>query len=347
MVTIKDVAKESGFSPSTISVVLNNAALARYIPAKTKGLIRLAAQRLDYHPNQFARSLRSQRSRTVGVMVSDITDPYCAQILRGIESSLFRHGYLPLLTDIQNNRFRFARYVQMLLERRVEGLVTIANSLLLKTDLLYPFKQRNVPTVIIGRESGQDAVSSVVIDNEAGTRTGLEHLYRLGHRKIAFIKGPKTVVDSSLRWEGIANFAQEAGLRLGLQLVVELKRPSSSYEEAHRAADQLLKRRRPFTALMAFDDVTAFGAIRALERAGIKVPEDCSVLGFDDVAASAFYNPPLTTIRQPMESLGSTGVEILLEAISASLKKKAFAPTHRKVKPQLVVRESTAAWAAG
>lgn len=345
MITIRDVAKETGFSPTTISIVLNNSTLARNIPARTKDLIRQAARRLDYRPNQFARSLRSQRSHTVGVMVSDITDPYCAQILRGIENSLYRRGYLPILTDIQNSRSRFKRYVRMLLERRVEGLITIANSLLLETDLLHPFEQRQVPTVIIGRKSKHKTVSSVVIDNEAGTRAGLAHLYRLGHRIIAFIRGPQTVVDSSPRWSGICRFAQETGLALEPKLTIELQQLSSSYEEGFEAARELLKRRASFTALAAFDDVTAFGAIRALAKAGIRVPEDCSVLGFDDVRASAFYNPPLSTIRQPMERLGSIGVEILLKAITASWKKQPFRPAHRKVKPQLIARESTAAWA--
>lgn len=341
MITIRDVARETGLSPTTISVVLNNSTQARNIPARTKELIRQAARRLDYRPNQFARSLRSQRSHTVGVMVSDITDPYCAQILRGIEGSLYRRGYLPILTDIQNSRPRFERYVQMLLDRRVEGLITVANSLLLETDLLHPFDERQIPTVIVGRKSEHKTVSSVVIDNEAGTRAGLEHLYDLGHRQIAFIRGPRTVVDSVPRWEGICRLARDLGLDLDPRLTVQLKQLSSSYEAGFEAARDLLKCGSPFTALAAFDDVTAFGAIRALARAGIRVPEDCSVLGFDDVRASAFYNPPLSTVRQPMERLGSISVEILLRAIGASWMKQPFRPVHRKVKPQLVVRDST------
>jgi len=341
MVTIKDVARESGFSPTTVSIVLNDAPLARYIPLRTKKRVKRVAERLGYHPNLFARSLRSQHSHTVGVILPDITDPYCAQILRGIENALYRSAYLPILTDIQNHRARFKRSVAMLLERRVEGLITLANSLLLQTDLLAAFEQRKIPTVIIGRDAEQRSMSSVVIDNEAGTYAGMEHLYALGHRKIAFIKGPRQIVDSSRRWQGICAFAGEAGLDLDRKLIVELRQPASSYEAGVEATRELLNRQYPFTALIAFDDMTAFGAIRALRQVGRNAPEDCAVVGFDDVAAAAFYNPSLTTIRQPMETLGAIGVQILVEALNASLNKQTFTPMHRKIKPELVVREST------
>jgi LacI family transcriptional regulator len=127
MVTIRDVAKESGFSSTTVSIVLNDAPLARYIPPVTKKRIMRAAQKLGYRPNQFARSLRSKRSHTVGVMVFDMTDPYCTLVLRGIENTLYQASYLPILTDVHNERVRFERYLEMLLDRRIEGLIVLAN----------------------------------------------------------------------------------------------------------------------------------------------------------------------------------------------------------------------------
>ena len=342
MVTIKDVAKKSGFSVTTVSMVLNDAPLARYIPLRTKDHVKRIAEKLEYRPNLYARSLRSRRSLTVGVLVPDITDPYCNQILRGIENSLYKSAYLQILIDIQNDRDRFKRSVAMLLERRVEGLITLANSMLLETDLLEVFANRNIPMVMIGRDGKSKTMNSVVIDNEAGTRAGLEHLYHLGHRRIAFVKGPEMLVDSSQRWQGVKAFAREAGLRLDAKLTVEIKEACSSPESGYEAAKELVARRRDFTALMAFDDMTAFGAIRALNHAGLRTPADCSVMGFDDIAASAFYNPPLTTIRQPMEMLGSLGVEILGEAVQKSHAKEPVVCSRRVIKPELVVRESTA-----
>src|SRR5437899_8299062 len=152
MVTIRDVAKESGFSSTTVSIVLNNAPLARYIPVATKKRIERAAKKLGYRPNLFARSLRSRRSHTVGVMVFDMTDPYCIPILRGIETTLYEASFLPILTDVHNERSRFERYLGMLLDRRVEALILVANWLFVDVDVLGDLEKSNVPTAMIGRE---------------------------------------------------------------------------------------------------------------------------------------------------------------------------------------------------
>lgn len=342
MITIKDVARESGFSPTTVSVVLNNRPLAVHIPIETKNCIKEVAENLGYQPNLFARSLRSNRSHTVGVVVYDITDPYCAQIARAIENSLYRSGYLPILTDIQNSRSRFRNYLGVLLQRRVEGLMILANPLYLDKKLLSVYEKQKIPTVLLGREFEQDSFSTVSVDNEKGGRAALGHLYTLGHRRIAFLKGPKTITDSGQRWKGMTTFAKERGWEIDPSLVVELKQSNSGNEEGYRLTQELLNRKLPFTGLVAFDDMTAFGAIRALRHSGIEVPKGCSVIGFDDVREAAYYNPTLTTIHQPMEVVGSLGVEIMFEAMKDSLKEKSFTPVHRVVDPKLVVRESTA-----
>src|ERR1700745_731381 len=168
MVTIRDVAKESGFSSTTVSIVLNNAPLARYIPPATKKKIERAAEKLGYRPNQFARSLRSKRSHTVGVMVFDMTDPFCTMILRGIENTLYQASYLPILTDVHNERTRFERYLEMMLDRRVEGLIVLANWLFLDINLLADLEKSSIPTAIIGVELKTEAISSIIVDNELG-----------------------------------------------------------------------------------------------------------------------------------------------------------------------------------
>ncbi len=344
MVTIRDVAKESGFSSTTVSIVLNNAPLARYIPVATKKRIEKAAKKLGYRPNLFARSLRSKRSHTVGVMVVDMTDPFCTLVLRGIENSLYQSSFLPILTDMHNERSRFERYLEMLLDRRVEGLIVVANWLFLDINLLSDLEKSSVPTAIIGCELKNEQMSSVIVDNELGAQLAIEHLHALGHRKIAFIRGPKGLVDSSPRWKGIRNFAKSSGLELDPRLILDLpesRDPISSFEAGLKLTEDLIKQKRPFTAILAFDDMTAFGAIRALAKAGIRVPEHCSVIGFDDVANAAFYTPALTTIRQPLETMGGMAVSLVVDGINAVLEKREASALHRKVAPELVIREST------
>jgi LacI family transcriptional regulator len=341
MVTIRDVAGESGFSITTVSMVLNDGPAAKRISARTRTRVWKVARRLGYRPNLFARSLRSQRSQTVGVVVFDITDPYCTQILRGIENHLRPSGYFPIVTDLQDDRSQFHPCLDMLLGRRVEGIIAIANPIYLDPALLSEFVDRNIPAVVIGRELEESPLCSVVVDNEAGTRQAIQHLYELGHSRIAFIKGPKILVDSMQRWRGIETFARDVGLKLDVKLVLEIKGRNSTYAEGCQLTEELLKRCPDFTALVAFDDLTACAAIRALTKAGRRVPKDCSVVGFDDVPSSAFYNPPLTTVHQLLEMQGSLGAEMVEELIRAAAEKRTVPPKHRKVSPKLIVRDST------
>lgn len=322
-------------------MVLNAGPSAERISPRTRTRIWKVAQRLGYRPNLFARSLRSQRSHTVGVIVFDITDAYCTQILRGIENHLRPSGYFPIVTDLQNDKSQFQRCVDSLLGRRVEGLIAIANPVYLDAALLAEFAERNIPAVVIGRELQQGPVSSIVVDNEAGTRQALQHLYDLGHSRIAFIKGPKILVDTVQRWRGIENCARDIGLKIDPQLVVQIQGRNSSSPEGCALTEELLQRRPDFTALLAFDDLTACAAVRTLTKAGHRVPRDCSVVGFDDIPGAEFYNPPLTTVQQQLEMQGSLGAEIIEELIRASVEKRPQRPKYRKVFPKLIVREST------
>ena len=349
-VTMRDVATQSGFSPATVSIVLNNAPLARYIAPATKKRIEEVARKLGYRPNAMARFLRSKRSHSVGVMFFDITDPFCTLILRGIENSLYQASYVPIFADAHNQRNRFERYLEMLLERHVEGLIVVANWLFVDIQLLADLSKRNIPAATIGWELPGETISSVMVDNETGARLALEHLHHLGHRKIAFIRGPKMLIDSAPRWRGIQKFAQSAGIEIDPALVQQLPEsldPNSSFESGFRFAEELLQRKKRFTALMAFDDLAALGAIRALTKAGVKVPEQCSVTGFDDVALSALAAPSLTTVRQPMEAMGGLAVNIVMEGINAALEKREWNIVSHKMNPELVIRESTRAVSLG
>jgi LacI family transcriptional regulator len=234
----------------------------------------------------------------------------------------------------------------MLLASPVEGLVIVANWLFVDIDLLADLEKRNIPAAMIGRELKTGNVSSVMVDNEAGAHLAMEHLYSLGHRKIAFIRGPKMLGDSAPRWRGVRSFARSVGLEIDPALVVNLPDSldhNSGFECGFKLTEELLKQKKRFTAVLAFDDMTAFGTIRGLARAGLKVPDDCSVIGFDDVIPAGLSFPSLTTVRQPMEALGSAAVGIVMEGINAATEDREFAPLHRKLAPELVVRESTRA----
>jgi LacI family transcriptional regulator len=341
MITIRDVAGQSGFSVTTVSMVLNDGPGGSRISQRTRTRVWEVARRLGYRPNLHARSLRSNRSQTLGVMVFDLTDPYCTQILRGIQNHIRPSGLFPIVSDLQDDRSQFQPCLDMLLGRQVEGVIAIANPLYLDPKLLSEFSQRQIPAVVIGRELSKVPVSSVVVDNAAGTRLAIQHLYGLGHSRIAFIKGPAILVDSLQRWEGLENFAREVRLRLDARLIREIQGRNTTFAEAYELTEELLRQGLDFTALVAFDDLSACAAIRALTKAGRRVPKDCSVVGFDDIPSAAFYNPPLTTIHQQLELQGSLGAEIIEDLIRTTREKRSVPPKHRKVAPKLVVRDST------
>ncbi len=349
-VTMRDVAQASGFSPATVSIVLNNAPLARYIAPGTKKRIEDAARKLGYRPNAMARFLRSKRSHSIGVMFFDITDPFCTPVLRGIENSLYAASYVPIFADAHNQRNRFERYLEMLLERHVEALIVVANWLFVDIHLLADLSKRNIPAATIGWELPADNVGSVIVDNEAGGRLALEHLHHLGHRKIAYIRGPKMLIDTAPRWRGIQKFAQSAGLEIDNSLVAQLPEsldPNSGFEGGYRITEDWIEKRKKFTALLAFDDLTALGAIRALTKAGVRVPDQCSVIGFDDVPPSALAAPSLTTVRQPLEAMGNLAVSMIMEGINAGLEKRDWTISRHRSTPELVIRESTRALSPG
>ena len=342
-VTIMDVARESGFSTSTVSIVLNEAPLSRHLSLQTKERIRQTALRLGYRPDAFARSLRRRRCHTIGIMLFDLSDPFCTLILRGIQKTLYPTTYLPIIMDAQNERKQFERYLEMLFEHRVEGLIVVANWLFDEFDLLADIGKNKIPTVGVGRNLTASNIRSVQVDNEAGGYAAAKHIYSLGHRDIAVIRGPDELADSSRRWEGIQRFAAEVGLALQPELIVQMPAavdPTSGFDGGLLLTTQLIQSGAKFSSILAFDDLTALGAVRALRRAGLRVPEDCSVIGFDDVPTAALNSPGISTIRQPMEDMGGLVASWILDAIRPNA---APAPECKLelLPPALVVRDST------
>ncbi len=246
--------------------------------------------------------------------------------------------------DAQTERTCFDNYLRMILERRAEGIIVIASWVFKENNLLEDVRKNHVPIVIISRDLTNRGISSVLVDNELGGRLAMRHILELGHRKIAVIRGPKDMLDSEPRWKGIAGAARDAGIELDSRLVFELPNlvnPVSGFEGGLSATREMLATKRPFTAVLAFDDLTALGAIRALTAAGLRIPEDCSVVGFDDVLPAIVSTPSITTVRQPLNEMGSLAAQWILSGIAALERGPQEAPQIYTPKPELIARMSS------
>ncbi len=344
-VTLLDVARACGFSVSTVSIVLSEAPLSQYVAAATREQIRSMARQLGYHPDAYARSLRRRRSQTIGVLAFDLSDPFCTLIARGIQAGLQPAGYVSLLMDAQTQRKLFDTFLKMILERRAEGVIVIASWVFEETNLLGDIEKNQVPIVIVSRDLSARGISSVLVDNEAGGALALRHLLDLGHRQIAVIRGPEEMFDSQPRWAGVRRAAAEAGVEFDPKLVLQLPNlvdPASGFEGGIECARKMLASGRPFTAVLAFDDLTALGVVRGLTCAGVRIPEDCSVVGFDEILPAVVATPGITTIRQPMKEMGLLAAQWVLEAIEAREQGVAQPAKFHQATPEMVVRMSTA-----
>jgi DNA-binding LacI/PurR family transcriptional regulator len=344
-VTLLDVARASGFSVSTVSIVLSQAPLSLNVAATTREHVRTIARQLGYHPDAHARSLRRRSTQTIGVLAFDLSDPFCIPVMRGIQSGLHAVNYLPFVMDAQTHRKLFDDYLNLMLERRAEGVIVIASWVFEETNLLADVRKNNVPIIILGRDLTSRGISSILVDNEAGGALAMGHLRDLGHRKIAVIRGPQELCDSEPRWLGVQRVASQADISLDPRLVFELPDladPMSGFEGGRRFTRQMLETQRPFTAVLAFDDLTALGVVRGLTEAGIRVPDDCSVIGFDDVLPAKLATPAITTIRQPLHEMGLKAAERVLHALKTIEAGKKEKPRLLKSVPELIVRMSTA-----
>ena len=327
--TIRSLAKYLKLSPAAVSMVLNSTPKATRFPEKTRKRILAAAAKFNYRPNFVARSLRKQQTFTIGVLVPEVSEGYAALVLAGIEDYLLQAGYFYFVVSHRHKTHRLEQYPRLFMERLVEGIIAVDT-----TEL--PF----VPIVPIAVVSGHrrvPEVTNIVLDHRRAALLALEHLLQLGHRRIAFIKGQPFSSDTDTRWSSIREAARKLGLAIDPNLVTQLQVDSSTPEPGYDVTKSLLAKHADFTALFAFNDISAIGAIRALLDSGIKVPSDVSVIGFDDIQNAAYQNPRLTTIRQPLRRMGELAAETLLKRINGSEYPKIIA-----VEPELIVRESTA-----
>ncbi|HEY2860998.1 MAG TPA: LacI family DNA-binding transcriptional regulator [Terracidiphilus sp.] len=339
-VNLRMLAEHLELSQTTVSLVLNNSPSAKSIPPETRRRVMEAAERLNYRPNYFARSLRQSRSMSVGVLAPDLSEGYFTRVMSGVvqELTAARYFYFTACHDWRKDLIE--QYPRMLVERAVDGF------LLLNT----PADQIEVPVpvVAISAHSPMENVTNIVLDHYRAVEQALKHLYELGHRRIAFMRGPKAIPDSEFRWESIQQVSRDIGLKIDPANVIRIDAEGWSMKTGHhpmapeigyKPMKALLEKHRNFTAIFCFNDISAIGAIRALKDSGCSIPHDVSVVGFDDIQSAAYSTPSLTTVRQPLTEMGKRGAQVLLERIAH--RDKEF-PAEIVMQPELVVRESTA-----
>ena len=326
-ISLKQLAEHLGLNPATVSVVLNNVP-GRSIPEATRERIKAAAAKLNYQPNLLARSLRSQRTLTIGILVPELGDGYHSEIMSGIGDQLMRAGYFYFTAHHRHKKSLIEDYTRILIGRGAQGILAI------DTLLERPLQ---VPVVAIAGHRRIQGVTNVLLNHKRAAQLTLTHLHSLGHREIAFMRGQPFSSDSDDRWKELLAAAQQMGIQVKPELVISLERDMFSPELGYPVIQQLIATKSRFTALVAFNDISAIGAIRALQDVNLRVPQDVSVIGFDNIKSAAFTMPRLTTINQPLEEIGRIATQCLLNQIH-----KTMPPQDEiTVDPELILRDST------
>jgi LacI family transcriptional regulator len=330
-VTLKTVAEHVGLTPGTVSAVLNDSPASRSFPQRTKNRILAAVRELNYRPNFFARSLRVRRTYTIGVITEEIGNPYGGIVISGIEQYLRQRNFFFLTVAHRHDPKLLRTYAHLLLERGVEGFITLDTSI---------SEPPPLPTIAVAGHRQVKEVTNLILDHQSAARMALTHLIELGHKDIALMKGPTSSSDSEDRWKAILEACQLLGIHTDPSLMARLKGDKVTPDLGYVFAKKLLSTNHPPpTALFAYNDTSALGAIRAINEAGLNVPRDISVVGFDDIESAAYSNPALTTVRQPLQKMGEIAARTLLNRIE---NREPYV-AEITVEPEFVVRASTAA----
>jgi LacI family transcriptional regulator len=330
-ITLRKLAEHLGLSRTTISMILNDVPEAIRFPKETRERVVESAKRLGYRPNYFARSLGKRHTYLIGVIAPDFGNGFEAAVLSGFQRSLLNTGYTSFLSTHLWSPPLLQRHIETLCDRGAEGLLLINST---------PNESPGIPVVTICTDRSPIWCTRVSIDNVFGIGAALNHIASLGHRDIAFIKGPEGSGDTEERWKAVLASCKRLGIRVEPRLTVQLERldpPGTRHaDEGRIAAEELLQRGKRFTALVAFNDISALGAMTALRESGHKVPEDVSVVGFDDIEFASIAFPALTTIRQPLHEMGATAAELLLRKLANDENVRNI-----RVRPELILRSST------
>ncbi len=324
--SLKLLAEYLNLSPSTISFVLNNAP-GRSIPAATRERVRAAAREFKYQPSLVARKLQGQRVKTVGVLLPELGEGYHSQVMSGVGERFLAEGYFYFTVHHRHRVELLRAYPEILQARGVEGILAIDTHL--ETDSF-------LPTVLVAGQTDLPGVTNVVLNSRLGAELALGYLHALGHREIVYMRGQPFSTDTELRWKATREVAQSLGLPVREELTIRLQQDSHSPEIGYPGIKRILSERRFFTAVVCFNDVSAMGVIRALHDGGLRVPEDVSVIGYDDIQSASYHVPSITTIRQPLQKMGTIAADALLKKLNNET-----TPACIPIDPELIVREST------
>ncbi|HZD55681.1 MAG TPA: LacI family DNA-binding transcriptional regulator [Anaerolineales bacterium] len=333
--TIREVARQANVSPTTVSHVINE---TRFVSEQLRQRVYQAMDDLGYRPNALARSLRQGETHTLGLILPDSANPFFAEIGRNIEASAFELGYSLILCNTEGDINREHIYVDLLIRKQVDGIIFVGTGDRSdsgdRSDPLGALFQRRLPVVVVDRDLPGIEVDAVLADNLKGGYMATRHLIDLGHRRIACISGPSHLTPSAYRVTGYRNAHHEAGLPVDHSLI---QRGDFHPESGRIAASRLFELPDPPTAIFACNDLMAMGALHVAATNGCLVPDELSIIGFDDIELASFSFPPLTTISQPKKKMGEVAVQLLLERIQDKSR-----PVQRRIlSPSLVLRQST------
>lgn len=330
MATMKQVAEKAGVSTSTVSHVINN---TRVVSPDVRARVLAIITEMRYIPSAVARSLKNDKTHTIGMMVPNNSNPYFAELIQGIEDAAFKLGYNVILCNAYDDPQKQAAYLRVLMEKRIDGLILVASGA--DDELALLLRDQTVPIVLVDREVAGVEADFIESDHETGGYLATSHLIGLGHTAIACVSGPADLPPARDRVAGYLRALQEAGLTFRPDYLV---RSDFTSEGGFRAFQQLLALKQPPTAIFASNDLMAIGGICAASEARVRIPQDLSVIGYDDIALASYSTPRLTTMAQPKYEMGQLVTGLLLERIMGG-----HLPLRRELlQTTLVQRQSSA-----
>jgi LacI family transcriptional regulator len=330
--TIKEVAEHARVSVATVSRVVNNSG---YVSTGLRERVEESMRTLEYKPSALARSLRRQETRTIGVLVPQLNQPFFSALIFAMEKTLFAEDYRTLICSSEEDPFKESAYIDILLRQRVDGVIYVPTGH--NTESVRRLLQADIPIVLIDRDFPELPISRVLSDNYGGAYLATQHLLNLGHERIGLIGGPSYSHSMKARTDGAQQAIRDFGGQVDPSLLMIGTLPE--FELGYQAALRLMKTPRPPTAIFAFNDVIAVGAMHAASQMGCSLPGDLSVVGFDDIPLAAYVIPELTTVAQPIYGIGQTAVEVMLRKLANPEQPLEMI----KLETRLVVRKSTAA----
>lgn len=330
--TISDIAKRANVSKATVSRVINNK--SEGVGEETRQKILKIIKELNYQPSLIARGLVTKRINSIGLIIPDIANPFFPQLARGAEDAALKRGYNLFLCNSDNNLEKEKLYIDAFIKKSVDGV--ILTSSLSKSNLQCRLlKDRNIPFILLDRYiEGMETESGVFLDNEAGAYQATSYLLTNGHERIAFISGPFSVTTAWQRFQGFQKAHLDRGVAIDYQLIHE---GEYHLDNGIHFVEELFAKKMDFTAVFAGNDLIAIGALKALKKQGIKVPDGMEVIGFDNIGLASLIEPPLSTVAQPIYEMGVLGADLLIDLIEG----KEVKQNRIFLKPELILRETT------